>query len=106
MYNKHKGGYQLVSFYGYHGVYCRRDRERDKTLTIIVKDFSMFQICFWYNRGHDDQNKVENVAIRCIDSVKQTDVSMYDMNTKHKDITTSFVSNTVLHHVGMSYIIE
>ena len=26
---------------------------------------SMFQIPCWYNNGHDDQNKVENIAIRC-----------------------------------------
>ena len=31
---------------------------------------------------------------------------MDDMNTKYKDIIPSFVLNTVLHHVGMSYIIE
>ena len=31
---------------------------------------------------------------------------MDNMNTKYKDIITSFVLNTVLHHVGMSWIIE
>ena len=31
---------------------------------------------------------------------------MKNMNTNHKDIITSFVSNTVLHHVGMSWIIK
>ena len=25
--------------------------------------FSMFQMLFWYNKEHDDQNNVENVAI-------------------------------------------
>ena len=29
---------------------------------------------------------------------------MDNMNTKYKDIITSFVLNTVLHHVGMSWI--
>ena len=31
---------------------------------------------------------------------------MDDMNTKYKDILTSFVLNTFLHHVGMSWIIK
>ena len=31
---------------------------------------------------------------------------MYNMNTKYKHIITSFVLNKVLHHVGMSWIIE
>ena len=31
---------------------------------------------------------------------------MNNMNTSYKDIITSFVFNTVLHHVGMSWIIE
>ena len=31
---------------------------------------------------------------------------MNNMNTKYKYIITSFVLNTLLHHVGMSWIIE
>ena len=31
---------------------------------------------------------------------------MKNMNTNYKDIITSFVLNIVLHHVGMSWIIE
>ena len=31
---------------------------------------------------------------------------MENMNTNYKDIITSFVLNTVLHHVSMSWIIE
>ena len=31
---------------------------------------------------------------------------MYTMNTNYKDIVTVFVLNTLLHHVGMSWIIE
>ena len=36
---------------------------------------------------------------------KKTDSSMDDMNTEYNDITTSFVLNKVLHHIGMSRII-
>ena len=66
----------------------------------------MVQIHCWYNKGHDDQNKVEHIAIRCSNCGKQTDSSMDDMNTKYQDITTSFVLNIVLHHIGMSWIIK
>ena len=31
---------------------------------------------------------------------------MDDINTKYKDIITSFVLNKILQHVGMSWIIE
>ena len=66
----------------------------------------MFQIFCWYNKGHDDQNKFEHIAIRCISCGKEIMISMDNMNTTYQDIITSFVLNTVLHHVGMSWIIE
>ena len=31
---------------------------------------------------------------------------MNNMNTNYKDIITTFVLNTMLHHVGMSWIFE
>ena len=66
----------------------------------------MFQINFWYNKGNNDQNKVEHIATRGSNCGKETVLSMDNMNTKYKDIITSFVLNTVLHHVGMSCIIK
>ena len=99
-------GSQLLSFSEYHGVYCRHDIELDYTLTVIAKDVVNFYIRCCYNGGHNDQNKVEHVAIRCINRGKQTDVSMDDMNTKYKDITTLFAFNTVLNHVFIPWIIE
>ena len=65
----------------------------------------MFSSC-WYNKGHDDKNKVGNIAIRCINCGKETMIYMNHMNTTYKDIITSFVLNAVLHHVGMLCIIE
>ena len=64
--------------------------------------FPMFQMCCWYNKGADDQNKVEHISIRCSNCGKETYLSMDNMNTKYKDIITSFVFNTVLHPVGVS----
>ena len=60
----------------------------------------------WYNKGNDDKNKVEHIAIRCSNCEKETGLYMDNMNTKFKDIIASFVLNTVLNHVGMSWIIE
>ena len=36
-----------------------------KCLPSLLKMFSMLQMRFWYNKGHNDQNRVENIAIRC-----------------------------------------
>ena len=33
-------------------------------LSSLLNMFSMFQISCWYNHGNDDQNEVENIAIR------------------------------------------
>ena len=53
----------------------------------------MFQIRCWYNKGNDDKNKVEHSAIRCSNCGKQTGSYMDNMNTKYKDIITTFVFN-------------
>ena len=74
-------------------------------LPSLLKMFSLFYICCWYNKGHDDQNKVEHIAIRCSNCWGETGSSM-DMNTKYKDIITLFLLSTVLHHFGISWIIE
>ena len=68
--------------------------------------FSMFQMRFWYDDEHDDQNNVESIVIRCSNCGKETGLSMKNMNTNHENIIISFVLNIVLHHVGMSWIIE
>ena len=66
----------------------------------------MLQICCWYNKGHDDQDKVENIVIRYSNFGKQTCLYMKSINTNYKDIITSLVLNTVLHHVSISFKIE
>ena len=38
--------------------------------------------------------------------MKKIGLSMNNMNSNYNDIITSFVLNTVLHHIGMSWIIE
>ena len=38
--------------------------------------------------------------------MKETGLSMKNMNDNYNDTITQFLLNTMLHHVGMSYIIE
>ena len=75
-------------------------------LPSLVKMFSMFQMRFWYDNKHDDQNDMKIISIRCSNRRKEKGLSMNNMNTNYKYIITSFVLNKVLHHVGMSWIIE
>ena len=56
---------------------------------------------FWYDNEHDDANDVNIISIRCSNSLKQTVLSMDNMNNNKKYIVTLFFSNKLLHHVGM-----
>ena len=75
-------------------------------LPSLLKMFSMFQMSFWYDNEPDDKNDMKIIAIRCINCGKERGLSMNNINTNYKDIITSFLLNTLLHHVGMSWIIE
>ena len=46
------------------------------------------------------------MAIRCISYGKETVLSMDNNNNNYNYITTQFLLNTMLHHVGISWIIE
>ena len=48
----------------------------------------MFQMSFWYYKEQDNQNNVENIAIRCSNCGKETGLSMKNMNINYKDIIT------------------
>ena len=61
---------------------------------------------FWYDNEHNYQNYVKAIAIRCSNFGKEIVLSMKNMNTNYKDMITSFLLNTVLQQVGMSWIIE
>ena len=87
--------------------YTADDIDNDITLLPkLLKMFSMFQIRCWYNKVHNDKNKLENIDLRCDNCVKETVLSMKNMDKNYKDIITLFVLNTVLHHAGMSWIIK
>ena len=67
-------------------------------IPLLLKDFSMFEL-----RLIDDRDKVEAIAIRCINSKKET--GLYLRTLTLEEMITKFVLNAISHHVGMSWII-
>ena len=69
--------------------------------------FSIFKIQCWWNQREDKiKHTGVKIAIRCSNTGKETMIDVGIMNTTYEDITTTFVLNTMLHHVGMLWIIE
>ena len=64
----------------------------------LLKVFAIFEL-----RLIDDRYKLEDIAIRCINSKKET--GLYLRTSTLEEMITKFVLNTILHHVGMSWII-
>ena len=60
--------------------------------------FSIFEL-----RLIDDRDKVESVAISCINSKKET--VLYLRTSALEEMITKFVVSAILHHVDMSWII-
>ena len=68
--------------------------------------FENFQMRMWYDKENIEENVVDIIYIRCSNCGKTTVSYVKSSNIDYKDIITKFVLNTVLHHVGMSCIIE
>ena len=68
----------------------------------------MFKIKCWRNKKEkcDLKQTVEKVAIRCSNRGKETIKNVDLLETNYQEIITTFVLNTILHHVGMIQIIE
>ena len=67
----------------------------------------MFKIkCWWNTREYKIKHTGVKVSIRCSNHVKETMTDVDIMNTTYQEIITTFVLNTVLHHVCMLWIIE
>ena len=76
-------------------------------LPSLLKLFSMFNIKYWWNtRGDYLKQTVENFATRCSNCGKEKIIDVDFLDTTYQDIITTFVLNTMLHHVGMIWIIE
>ena len=83
-------------------------KENDKKcLTSLLIFFSMFKIKCWYSPGGaEKQNTAEKISIRRSNCGRETMIDVDNLNTTQKDIITTSVLNTMLHHVGMLWIIE
>ena len=75
-----------------------------RLLPFLLKVFAMFNMSLWYDNKNLEKNVVDNICIRCINCGETIGSSV--KNTNYKDMVTKFVLNSVLHHVGLSWIIE
>ena len=63
--------------------------------------------CWWNNKEKDEiKQTVEKVAERCSNCGKQTMIYVDCLDTTYQNIITNFVLTTMVHHVGMIWIIE
>ena len=95
----------MVLFYEYHGVYCRKDRDLDNNVIAVVENVFNVSDAFFVSKRKCWHFFVETVAIKCINCGKLTGLYINNMNTNYNDIIPQFVLNTMLHHVGISWII-
>ena len=66
----------------------------------------MFQIKCWYGPGGAEIKIWQKIAIRCSNCGKETIIYVDNLNITYQDMITTFVLNTMLHHVGMLWTIE
>ena len=69
------------------------------TISSLLKAFAMFEL-----RPIGDKAKLEVIDMRCINCKKET--GLYLQNSTSEEINTKFVLDTILHHVGMPWIIS
>ena len=68
-------------------------------ISSLLKVFDMFGF-----RLINDINKVEDIAIRCINCKKET--GLYLGTSTLEEMITKFMLNAILHHVGMLWVIS
>ena len=79
----------------------------ENLLPSFSRQFTMFRIKCWWNKREDYlKETVEKVAIRCSNCGKETIIDVDVLDTTYQEIITTFVLNTMLHHVGILWIIE
>ena len=66
----------------------------------LLKVFAMFQVCLFYDKHNEEDNVVEDIAIKCRNCHSST--ALYLKNKTVELLSTKFVLNSVLNHVGGS----
>ena len=69
----------------------------------LLKVFSMFQLRLFYDKKYKEEKYLEAMAINCINCNKNAGLCI--KNRTIEGIITKFVLNSILHHVGMPWII-
>ena len=64
----------------------------------------MFQMHLFYDNNNEEENVVEDIAIKCSNICRSTDLYLKDKTSQ--EMITKFVLNTVLNHVGLYRIIS
>ena len=78
--------------------------EPNKSLiTSLLKVFNMFQLRIFYDKHNEEDNFVEDIAIKCINCNKDTGFHL--KHTTNEEMINKFVLNAIFHHVGMTWII-
>ena len=83
--------------------------ENDKNiLPSLLNFFTNFKIKCWWNKKEKDDLKqtVEKFAIIYSHCGKETMIDVDLLENDYQEIITTFVLNTMLHHIGMIWIIE
>ena len=77
---------------------------KTQLLPLLLKVFTIFNMCLCYDNEFFKENMVNNIGIRCSNCGRTT--GLYMKYTNYKYMVTKFVLNSVLQHVGLSQIIE
>ena len=96
----------MVTFFDIMEFTADRIYNDKQVLPSLLKMFSMFKIKCWYNMGGSERNKAVKIAIRCGNCGKETMIDVDNLNTTYQYKIKTFLLNTMLHHVGMLWIIE
>ena len=71
-------------------------------ISSLLKMFSMVEICLSYGEKY-----LDTLCLKCINCKKETGLnSKTNFTWVYDKIITKFVLNSMLHHVGMSWIIS
>ena len=73
-------------------------------LPSLLKEFEMLRTILCYDKENHEECFLDNITIRYSNCRKKTGLSV--KNTDYKDTVTKFAMNSVLHHVGLSWIFE
>ena len=73
-------------------------------ITSLLKVFVMFHMRLFHDKYNEEENFVEDIAIKCSNYRRITGLCLKDKTVQ--SMIAKFVLNTLLHHVGLSWMIS